>query len=92
MVALQPTDVGSGYVRKPSDSKSPVLEVWVIWSTSSLPLVPGYKKIISYPLDGCVPRCGEAEVRRRLDGEDLSMGLGHREMMKQLVLHEVRHG
>ena len=54
-----------------------------MWSTPSLPLVSGYKKIMSYPLDSCVPRCGEAKGRgRRLDGEDLSMRLGHGEMKK----------
>ena len=57
-------NVCPGCVSKPSDGKSPVLEVWVMWSTSSLPLVPGYKKIMSYPLDSCVPRCGEAEGKR----------------------------
>ena len=93
VVAFQPTNMGPGYVRKPSDSKSPVLEVCLMWSTPSLPLVPGYKKIISYLLDGCVPWYGEAEVRRRRqDREDLSMGFGHREMKKRLVLHELRHG
>ena len=65
VVALQPANVCSGYVSKPSDGKSPVLEVWVIWSTLSLLLVLGYKKIMSYPLDSCVPRCGEAEGKGR---------------------------
>ena len=43
-----------------------------------------YKKITSYPLDGCVPGYVEAEGRgRRQDGMDLSTGLGHGQMRQK---------
>ena len=31
----------SGYDTKLSDSENPVLELWEMWSTPSLPLLPG---------------------------------------------------
>ena len=30
-----------GYDTKPSDGEAPVLELWEMWSTPSLPLLPG---------------------------------------------------
>ena len=41
VVSLQPTNICPECVSKPSDGKSPVLNVWGMWSTSSFPLVPG---------------------------------------------------
>ena len=41
VVSLQTTNVCPGCVSKPSDDKSPVLEVWGMWCTSSFPLVTG---------------------------------------------------
>ena len=34
-----------------------------MWNTPSLHLVPGYKKIMSYPLNSCVP-CVPSQPRR----------------------------
>ena len=40
-IRSHPTNECPGYDSKPSEGEAPVMEIWGIWSTSSLPLLPG---------------------------------------------------